>query len=558
MKFAYFPTFCAIAALAVSAPALAQAHGEGDTASGGEGSRSERVSRGNGRVTTVDPYIEASQVVLHEFSPGDDTVTYTQVAAGVDASVQGRNNGGSVSIRYERNFGWGEDAYDSDTVSGIARGYASVVPQAVTVEAGALASRTRVQGNGAASTSALARSDSESRIYSAYAGPNVHTRAGDVEVNANYRFGYTKVEAPDAIVTAPGSDPVDVFDDSTTHSANVHLGTRPGAPLPVGLGVGAGYYQEDISNLDQRIRDMHVRADVTVPVSHSLAVVGGVGYEDVEVSGRDALLDGNGDPVIGNDGRLVTDTSAPRQIAYDVSGLIWDVGVIWRPSTRTAFEAHVGRRYDSTTYYGSFAWAPNSRSSVNVSVYDGLSGFGGQLNRALVALPTNFEANRNPITGDVTGCVASLEGGNCLNGALGSLRSAAFRSRGIAASYSTQMGRMSGGIGVGYDRRTFIAAPGTVLAVADGLRDESWYGNIFLGGGIGNNASWSMNTYAAWFESDFSDAGALGVGASASYLRNITRNLSARAAVAYDHLDSDIAAEEISAASALVGLRYDF
>lgn len=557
MKTTHFTTACAIVALAVaSQPAMAQSYG--DDVTGGEGdARSERVSRGDGRVR-LDPYIEASQVVLHEFSPGNDTVTYSQVAAGVDASVQGRNNGGSVSLRYERNFGWGDDAYDSDTVSGIARGYASVIPQAVTVEAGALASKTRVQGNGTAVNSPLAPSDSESRIYSAYAGPNVHTRAGDVEVNANYRFGYTKVEAPDAVVVNPGSDPVDVFDDSTTHSANIHLATRPGEPLPVGVGVGAGYYQEDISNLDQRIRDMHVRADVTVPVSQSLAVVGGVGYEDVEISARDAVLDTNGDPVIGNDGRIVTDSSAPRQLAYDVSGLIWDVGVVWRPSSRTAFEAHVGRRYDSTTYYGSFAWAPSSRSSFNVSVYDGLSGFGGQLNRALVALPTNFEANRNPITGDVTGCVASLEGGNCLNGALGSIRSAAFRSRGIGATYSQQLGRMSAGVGVGYDRRTFIAAPGTVLAAADGLRDESWYGNIFMGGEIGNNSSWSMNTYAAWFESDFNDAGSLGVGASAAYRRNITRSLSARAAVAYDHLESDIAAEDITAASALIGLRYDF
>ena len=39
---------------------------------------------------------------------------------------------------------------------------------------------------------------------------------------------------------------------------------------------------------------------------------------------------------------------------------------MWRPSSRTALEAHVGRRYDSLTYYGTFAYAPDSRSSINV------------------------------------------------------------------------------------------------------------------------------------------------------------------------------------------------
>ena len=128
------------------------------------------------------------------------------------------------------------------------------------------------------------------------------------------------------------------------------------------------------------------------------------------------------------DGRLLADESGPRRIAYETEGLIWDVGVLWRPSTRTALEAHLGRRYDSTTYYGSFAWAPSSRSSLNISVYDAVTGFGGQLNRALVALPTNFAANRNPLTGDITGCVASQQGSNCLSGALGSLRAATFLS----------------------------------------------------------------------------------------------------------------------------------
>ncbi|MCB2089299.1 MAG: preprotein translocase subunit YajC [Sphingomonadaceae bacterium] len=565
MKKHIFLSACALGALNLSSPVLAQSWGDDVTGGGDDGYESgDRGSGGSAsggsgqRGVSIDPYIEVSQVGVMELSPGDDTVTYTQVAAGVDASVQGRNNGASVSVRYERNLGWGNNASDSDTISGVARGYASIIPQAVTVEAGALAARTTVDGTGSTTLSSLRQGDSESNIYSGYVGPNVHTRLGDVEANANYRLGYTRVEAPDAFVTAPGGAPVDVFDDSITHSANVHLATRPGEPLPVGVGVGAGFYQEDSGTLDQRVRDMHVRGDVTVPVTQSISVVGGVGYEDVQVSNRDALRDVNGDPVIGTDGRLVTDKASARQLSYDVSGLIWDVGVVWRPSSRTALEAHVGKRYDSTTYYGSFAWAPNDRSALNISVYDGISGFGGQLNNSLAGLSTDFTASRNAINGDVTGCVNSADGGGCLNGVLGSIRSATFRGRGVSATYSRRAGNLALTVGAGYDRRKFIAAAGTVLGAADGAVDETFWGAVNLDGKIGRRGSFSLGTYANYFTNGLSDDSAFAVGSQAAYSHNIYRGLSARAAVAYDFLDSDVSAEEIAAASALVGIRYDF
>jgi len=548
----------AVAALGLSVPTLAQdgsREGDEDFASASEEAERER---GRGRVV-VQPYIEASQVLVAEISPGDDVLTYTQLAAGVDVSVTGRNNGASASLRYEKNIAGNDGALDSDSLSGVARGYATIAPQVLTLEAGGLAARTRVDGTGGTSPNPIVDTDRESRIYSAYAGPNVHTEVGAAVVNANYRIGYTKVEAPDAVIVAPGADPVDVFDDSLSQNAAVHVATRPGDPLPVGLGVGAGWRQEDLSNLDQRVRDMYVRGDVTVPVSPSLAVVGGIGYEDVEVSSRDALRDDDGDPIIGDDGRLVTDTSQPRQIAYEAEGLIWDVGVLWRPSSRTSLAATVGRRYDSTTYYGSFAYAPSVRSSVNISVYDTVSGFGGLLTDALVALPTEFTASRNPLTGDINGCVQSLQGGNCVTGALGSIRSSTFRSRGIAASYARQFGRLSAGIGAGYNEREFIAGEGTVLASADGLTDESYYITGYLGTQIGRDATLSTNAYASWTDSEFVNAGgSSAVGASATYGQRVYRGLSARAAVAIDHFESDVAEDDITAASALLGLRYDF
>ena len=551
-KVSWFAHSLMLLGVMIAAPLQAQTYSGEDTTA----SESEAPSNGRGRMS-IDPYIEFNNIVAWQISPVSDVVTYTQLAAGVDATINGRNNGGSVSLRYERNFAHQSDGADSDTITGLARGYASIIPRVLTVEAGALASSTRVDAQGRSVFNPIVDDNLSTQTYSVYAGPNLQTRAGDVDISANYRIGYTRVEGPD-FVTAGGT-PADLFDDSITHSATVRAGTRPYRPFPVGVGVGAGFYQEDVSNLDQRVRDAYVRGDVTVPITPTLAFVAGVGVEDVEVSSRDALRDADGNPVIDTNGRFVTDPAAPRVIAYDASGLIWDVGVVWSPSSRTQLEAHFGHRYDSETFYGSFSWQPNRRSNLQIAVYDGIQGFGGRLNNAIAALPTDFSVIRDPITGELTGCVNTVDGNGCIDGLFGSLRSSVFRGRGVVASYSRQIGRMTAGIGAGYDRRRFIGAPGTVLELADGVVDESYYVTAGVSGPVGSRASFAINTFASWF-----DSGALGtdsvraIGASGSYTEEIYRNLSARAAVAISMLDSDLAPDNFTTASALLGLRYDF
>lgn len=541
--------FAPLLALALPFPALAQSQDDsGESDNGGV----------RGRSVSIQPYIEAAQVLTAELSPGNDVVTYTRVAAGVDASIAGRNSAGSVSLRYERRIGYG-DVQDGDALTGIARGSVSLIPRRLTFEAGALASRARVESGGATTIGGNSVDDSStSQIYSVYAGPSLQTNVGDLMVSGAYRVGYSRVEAPDTVLLAPGDEPVDIFDDSLTQQANVRAGFAPGTVLPVGIGVGAGWNRQDVSNLDQRIDDRHVRADVTVPVSRTLAVIGGVGYEDVEVSGRDAVRDVNGDPVIGADGRLITDDSVPRQIAYQTDGLIWDVGVMWRPSRRTALQATVGRRYGSTTYYGSLSYTPNPRTSLNVGVYDNITGFGGSLIDNLANLPTEFQAFRNLLTGDLGGCVDSLEGGNCALGNLGSLRSSVYRSRGVVANISRSTGRTSYGVAGGYDRRSFIGAAGTALADVDGVLDENVWVGAYASRVLDQRSSLAANAYVNWFESGFdSDGDGMGYSASLSYNRQIIRGLSGTAAVGLDGITRD-ALPDYTNASALLGLRYSF
>lgn len=563
-----------VAALAMPEAGMAQSIGYDGMSGGGMGGagaseggvgKSERASRRGGRGQggkriDVSPYIEVDQIVTAELSPRDEVLTYTQVAVGVDASVQGRNNGASASVRYQRQFGWGKRAGNGDAISGIVRGYTTVVP-GVTVEAGALATRADVSNGGSAlAVGPTIAGQGKTTLYSVYGGPSVATRAGDLDVAANYRFGYTKVDqSRDARDRQTGAA-ADVFDESTVQSADVQAGFAPGTVLPVGVGAAGSFYQEDIANLDQRARDMQARAMVTVPVSRTAQVVGAIGYEDVEVSSRDVVRDANGLPVIGRDGRYRTDKSAPRQLAYDVSGLTWDVAVMWRPSRRTSLSAHIGRRYGSTSFGGTLGYAPNDRSQLSISVYDNVSGFGGQLNRTIDQLPDDFEAVRDPVTGDLRGCVASLDGGNCLSGSLGSLRSAVFRARGVSASYSRRIGRLNAGIAGGYDRRNFIAARNTILASANGVVDENWWLAAYVGGELGPDAGWSASAYANWLSSNDPLTGDLsGYGASASYYKLFAPRLRGTLGVTVNGASSGTPAiDDLWSASAIAGLRYNF
>ena len=549
-----------------SLPAMAQNIDYGDINPGSEspggqrsdGASSIKSSNPQERGSFVEPYIEIAQVVTARNIPENETFTYTRVAVGVDASVLTKRSGGSVSLRYERHIDWGDDDAKGDFASGIANGYVSVAP-GFQFQAGALATRERYGRSGASVPGSQFDDDEVVQIYSVYAGPSMSTAVGDVELNANYRIGYSKVDQENARFVAPGAPAEDLFDDSVVHNASASAKVKPGEVLPVGLGVSGSYYREDASNLDQRVEDMQVRATATLQVSPSVALTGAVGYEKVEISSRDAVRDADGFAVVGRGGNYVTDKASPRILSYDVDGLIWDVGVMWRPSRRTALTANVGRRYGSTSVTGTFSFAPNPRSSLNLAVYDNVAGFGGQLNSSLAALPTDFSAIRDPLTGDISGCVASLEAGNCLSSALGSLRSSAFRAKGVAANYAVRYGGITTGIGLGLDRRKFIAAPGTVLAQADGVVDENYWMEAYLTAQLNNRARFETNLYGNWIESGGTFSGDTRAwGANAAYYHSLTNRISARAALGIEGLTEPELSEDFWTASALVGVRYSF
>ena len=504
----------------------------------------------------VTPYIEVQQVAFADLDGGRDILTYTTLAAGIDATISTRRAEGQVSLRYERVIGYDSQVESQDSVSGLARGSVALTRN-LSIEAGALATQSSLDGRGPNRGSIQPFSDNVSQVYSVYAGPTFAAQAGELSVNAGYRVGYTKISEENRGALPPGQQPLDIFDDSVSHAASASVGMQAGT-LPFGWTATVGYNREDASQLDSRFEDFYGRADVIVPVTQTLAVVGGVGYEKVKASERNALRDAGGNPIVGPGGRLVTDPNSPRLVAYESDGLIWDAGVLWRPSRRTALELRYGHRYGSDTYTGSFSYVPNDRTGINVSVYDSVQGFGGSINNALADLPTAFNANRNAITGDLNSCVFSSSGGSCLNNALRTASSATFRSRGVQASVSQNAGPWSSGLAVGYDRRKFLASALGGQGQIAGLIDENYYLSGFLGRELDRRSSFGTNVYA-----NFNDPGQVGApdsygyGVNASYNRNIWRGLQGTAAVGIDSYTVEDFEKDVTA-SALLGLRYSF
>ncbi|MEY2942771.1 MAG: hypothetical protein RLY97_785 [Pseudomonadota bacterium] len=508
------------------------------------------------RTKYIVPYIEASQVVDARISPQHDTVTYSVLAAGVDGAIDRRNFQGSASLRFERRFGWGH-AGSSNTVSGVGRSSTGLIQDVLHLELAGYANRTHIDGNGSAG--AAGSTDVMTQIWSVFGGPTLKTDAGDLKIDGHYRIGYSKIgNTAGSLVTVTGQPIADIFDSSTVQDAGFRVGNRPGDGLPIGLAVEAGHYREDIRNLAQKARDSHIRGEVTIPIAADTALIGGIGYEHVKITSRDAVRDAAGAPVYNSKGRLVTNFAGPEFIALDTEGLIWDVGVMWRPSPRTSLESHFGERYGQRTGYGMFTYHPTRRSTINVLAYSNVTGFGGQLTNSLFNMPTQFQSVRDALTGNISSCVASATGGNCLAGALATVRSTVYRGKGLTGTYNIDYGRYQTGLGIGYDRRQYIAAAGTVLSPLNGKLDKYYWVAGYVSGAIDQTSVFTATLDAYLFQTgaaSFSDL--TGFRASGVYQKLLSKHLTASAALGIDGINRDTL-PDVWSGSGSVGLRYSF
>lgn len=507
--------------------------------------------------TKISPYIEVGQILTADLNSGD-VLTYSTVAAGVDASVQTRRAEVQINYRYERRFSVSNKLNDSDVHSGLARAAVKVVP-GVSVEAGAIATRARADVRGDAPGILNGNVNNVSQVYSFYAGPTFGTHVGIFGLSGSYRYGYTKAEAPGATGVSATQPRLDVYDSSQNQIAQATVNVRAGALLPVGITVSGAWERDDASQLSQRYDGKFGRADVLWPVLPTFALTAGLGYEKIQVSQRDAVLDVNGQPVVDAKGRFQEDPASARKIAYNFDGIYYDAGVVWKPTPRTHVEAHVGRRYGSISYTGSVSFQPTKSVAVAVNVYDGVTTFGRQLRDGIGSLPTSF--NTPSTQGDYNGCVFGAGGGGgaggCLNGVFQSISTAAFRARGVDAVASFNRGPTRFGVGAGYANRKFLAPQNGGAFSINGVTDESYYVQGFVAQALDSRTTIDATVFGNYYSSGIAGAkGVYGVGATGSIGRSFGR-LSARAAVGVYSFSPNGGASVVSA-DAQIGARYQF
>lgn len=539
------------AALFVAGPALAQS----DSASGsGQGAR--RV--------VVRPYIEATQILTADLG-GGDVLTYTSLAAGVDAAVSTARINGQVSYRYERRFAYDDDIGDTDIHSGLARVEAQLTRN-LSLEAGGIATRSRSDIRGAAPGVLVGNVSNIAQVYAVYGGPNFAAQAGDVAVNANYRLGYTKVETPTFGTAATGGQRLDYYDDSIGHTATASAGFRPGTLLPVGLTASAGFDRETAGQLSQRYQGYFGRGDAVLPVSPYVALTAGLGYERIETSQKDALVDAAGVPVLDRDGRFRTAPGSPRRIAYRTDGLYYDAGVIWRPNRRTSVEARIGERYGSLSVTGTATYQASKDVGVAVNVYDGVQTFGRQLRTGLANLPTSFLAPNQGFAQQFNGCVFGATGaapGGCLDDVFQSISTSSYRARGIDAVLVATRGRTTFGGGIGYANRRLFAPRGAPGLVVTGLEDESYYGQLYFARSLSSVSGINATAFVNYFDSQLGggfvtagDGGVWSYGATGTYYRNFGRLGTTASLGLYSFKVGDFDSDW--SAQALLGARYQF
>ncbi|HEU0133405.1 MAG TPA: hypothetical protein VFR28_01160 [Allosphingosinicella sp.] len=508
--------------------------------------------------TSVHPYLEVQQVATMDFDRGE-VLTYTGIGGGIDASVATRRVQATISYNYQHRVGWNDRLEDGDVHSGLAAVHFEAVPGVLSLDAGAMAARTHADIRLPVPTARTIDSSNVAEIYSAYAGPTLTTHAGPVSVGASYRLGYVKVDDHSLAGSGlpPGAPRVERYSSSFVHNASVSFGMEPGR-LPFGWTVGAGYVREDMNRLKSRFEGQYVRGDVVLPVSPTLAVTGGVGYESMQGSQQDILRGPGGVPVLTPGGDLIPDRSKPRLETLDQDGIMGDVGLLWRPSRRTELQARAGWRYGGESFTASLSHKINSRSALNASVYDGVSSFGRLLIADLNGLPTKFQTPRNGgLSGP--GCVFGNDPGTgaCFGDALQSIANFNFRNRGANLHYSAARGPWTLGIGAGYANRKYLAPSDDVFAV-DGVTDQSFTLQGNLGRRLTRSSGYDLDAYASWYDSGLAGADAsFGAGLTGRYYRNIFRDR-LQAQIAAGLYTSQAGDFDASYGSLLVGLRYSF
>lgn len=500
---------------------------------------------------------QVAESQLH--GPGEDDVTYTEVSGVVTAQIKNRRIVASGTYRLSYRIPEMGDTQKSVNQDGLMRLQANVIDEWLTLETGAIITRSRVDAGGAAPQFNIGNPQNLTQTYSTFIQPNRAHRIGDVGLGLSYRYAYTTNESSqDNVVTVGPTN--DRFDTSKAQQVTFQAGMDPGS-LPFGWKLSSEYRHENTTNLARHFRSLNVLGEVRVPLGYStVALVASGGYEQTRTSERDALIDPlTGLPVLGKGGRFVVDPASPRVLTYDLSGLVANAGVIWKPSQRTRMEGRIGRRYGDLSITGLVEMRPSERSGLTIIVSDRIESFGQGLSNGLAGTTPAIDVTQVDPSSSYQDCLFGRAGGSgqCVGGALGQASANSYRdqSANIVFSRRARMWSFSGGLG--YSRRTYIDNPNSPVSL-DGVVDQSFFSNITIGRPLTRESGVSFSFAGNLFKNgQVGTPDVMSGSFTTNYYRSFGRGLQMQASVAVDGSKQDGMTADVSGRARL-GLQYRF
>ena len=331
------------------------------------------------------------------------------------------------------------------------------------------------------------------------------------------------------------------------------LGMAPGA-LPFGWSVRGDAIRDDQNHFDQRFGHRQIRGDLTLPISATVALVGGVGYENIRTTQRPLVTDDKGQAVRDAQGQTRVDATAPRTLTYDFDGLYWDTGVSWRPSAATEVEARIGHRFGGVSYRALVRSRLSASTGFQAEIYDDVETLGQQVTGGVARLPTRFAARRSGFSGFGDACAFGTAGdGGCLNAALSGLTTGSYRNRGLALIWTRDHGRLTTGLGAGFNRRSLLHLP----EIAANPAQDSWYGQVTLDYAAARHTRLSSDLTVSIYDLGGDIAPTIYSGSWTGAIRHqLSRHLDANAALGVAAARSAGDTDILATASA--GVRYSF
>lgn len=500
---------------------------------------------------------QVAESQLH--GPGEDDVTYTEVSGLLTAQIRNKRIVATGTYRLGYRISEAGDTPKSINQDGLMRLQANVIDEWLTMETGAIITRSRVDAGGPAPQFNIGNPQNLTQTYSAFIQPTVQHRLGEVGFGLSYRFAYTQNETSQDNVATVGPTN-DRFDSSRIQQVTLNAGQDPGS-LPFGWKLSSEYRHENTTSLDEHFRSINVIGEVRVPLgSSAFALTGSGGYEKVRTSERSALIDPlTGLPVLGKGGRFVVDPASPRQLTYEISGLVANAGVIWKPSRRTRMEARVGRRYGDLSVTGLVEMRPSERSGLTLIVSDRVESFGQGVSNGLAGTTPALDVTQVDPSSSYQDCLfgKTKGSGQCIGGALGQASASSYREQAANIIFTRTMRTWSFSGGLGYSRRTYIDNPNSPVSL-DGVVDQSFFSNITISRPLTRESGVSFSFAGNLFKNgQVGTPDVMSGSFTTNYYRSFGRGLQMQASVAVDGSKQDGMTADVSGRARL-GLQYRF